>query len=86
MSPIDIISMTFLTYYLTMPSLIASIIISVLCIFILPKILLSSASPASSTVLGSIFDFTVEDGVGKAITLSNYRGKAAYLIVNVASE
>lgn len=69
-----------------MPSLIASILMSVLFIFILPKILFASASPASSTVIGSIFDFTVEDAAGKAISLSNYRGKTAYLIVNVASE
>ena len=35
----------------------------------------------------SIFDFTVESGKeGKSIALSSFRGKKAYLLVNVASK
>ena len=46
-------------------------------------------SPNSSVLHGekSIFDFTVDRvDDGEPIQLSNYRGKKAYLVVNVASQ
>lgn len=38
------------------------------------------------SVTGSIFDFAVEDISGNTVELSSMRGKAAYLVVNVASQ
>lgn len=34
----------------------------------------------------TIFDFTVESSTGKPVSLSEHKGKKAYLIVNVASK
>lgn len=43
-------------------------------------------SASSNVVEGSIFEFDVEDIRGNQIKLNNFRGKNAYLIVNVASQ
>ena len=45
----------------------------------------TSASTAS-VVPSSIFDFTVEDHNKNAVSLRSFRGKGAYLVVNVASQ
>lgn len=39
---------------------------------------------ASGEVARSVFDFEVEDIEGKTISMSQFRGKKAYLMVNVA--
>jgi hypothetical protein len=41
---------------------------------------------ANDSVKGSIFDHTVEDITGNPVELASMRGKAAYLVVNVASK
>ena len=58
----------------------------------------SASSPTSVTTVAaystnenprspqSIFDFTVIDGNDKPISMQTFRGKNAYLIVNVASQ
>lgn len=48
----------------------------------------SSSSPGSATVAvpKSIFDFTVEGPSGNVVSLETYKGKDAYLVVNVASQ
>lgn len=49
-----------------------------------------SKSPVVKTAGGvdakSIFDFTVEDISSKPISLSKFKGKRAYVVVNVASK
>ncbi len=46
----------------------------------------SKATSEEAKNATSIFDFSVENIEGQVIPMSNYRGKKAYLVVNVASE
>ncbi len=41
---------------------------------------------SSGEVAKSIFEFNVETIAGETVPLSNYKGKKAYIIVNVASQ
>eukprot|EP01031_Cornospumella_fuschlensis_P029522 gene29522-35630_t len=41
---------------------------------------------ANGEVAKSIFDFNVDSITGESVSLSNYRGKKAYIVVNVASK
>lgn len=43
-------------------------------------------SPSAAAMEKSMFQFTVKDGAGAAVDLASYRGKKAYLVVNVATE
>ena len=52
-------------------------------LFILCACLVASTVVASET---SIFDFEANDITGKRIHLSTFKGKKAYLVVNVASK
>jgi hypothetical protein len=46
-----------------------------------------SASKTKTPVVGSsIFDFVVSSTAGEDVSLSTFRGKKAYLVVNVASK
>jgi hypothetical protein len=42
--------------------------------------------PPTNTPPRSIFEFSVENELGEPIKLSNFSGKNAYLVVNVASK
>jgi glutathione peroxidase-family protein len=44
----------------------------------------SPVQGASGQVATSVFDFDVEDIRGKSVSMNQFRGKKAYLIVNVA--
>jgi hypothetical protein len=41
---------------------------------------------ASGNVAKSIFDFNVDSITGESISLTTYKGKKAYVVVNVASQ
>jgi glutathione peroxidase-family protein len=43
-----------------------------------------SVKTASGKEATSVFDFDVEDIEGKIVSMSQFRGKMAYLLVNVA--
>lgn len=50
--------------------------------------LFGGGSPTSEEAKNakSIFDFTVKDGTGEMVSMNKFRGKKAYLVLNVASE
>lgn len=41
---------------------------------------------SAGQVAQSIFEFNVETITGETVSMNNYRGKKAYVIVNVASQ
>lgn len=51
-----------------------------------PMFLFGAAKAHADPSKTSIFDYEVENIEGTNISLSSYRGKSAYLVVNVASE
>ena len=47
---------------------------------------LRKSMTSSSSLAASLFDFDVEDAAGVKTSLGAFRGKKAYLVVNVASK
>jgi hypothetical protein len=57
-----------------------------LSIGVLVGLFYSNGKPFPKSEATSIFDFTVDSGSDESVALSSYKGKKAYLVVNVASK
>jgi hypothetical protein len=68
--------------------IVATIILAVVIRFFImgnSKSFQKDVMGASGKIATSIFDFAMPTATGESVLLSQYRGKKAYLIVNVAS-
>lgn len=57
-----------------------------LVIGVIVGLLFASTTPFPKSDATTIFDFSVESASEQSVALSNYKGKKAYLVVNVASQ
>lgn len=63
-----------------------NIAFSFLVLGVLIGLFFANSKPFPTTNAKSIFDFTVESGSEQPVGLAAFKGKKAYLVVNVASQ
>lgn len=67
-------------------ALFTNIAFTFLLLGVLIGLFFANSKPFPASSARSIFDFTVESGSEQPVELSAYKGKKAYLVVNVASQ